>query len=206
MTSRPLEIAEYRAIIDLLQNGFIREDNTVLTASGLPTRKARCTPALGRLFRPNKQAALALQLEASLGLRIGDVLALRVSNFKNGKLERVEDKTGKLQYRDINPAVYAHIKDYAIENELNHADKLFSIGVRTVQRRLKNVVDYLGLSNISTHSFRKMYATFAYENSGNNIELVKELLNHESIATTQRYIRVSQQAINAASASVNFIN
>ncbi len=185
MTSRPLEIAEYREIISLMLNGFITEKDGV--------------------FKPNKQAALALQLEASLGLRIGDILALRLHNFKNGKLVRVEDKTNKLQYRDINRTVYGHIMDYAIDNSLTPADKLFNISVRTVQKRLKTAVDYLGLGNISTHSFRKMYATFAYEENGNNLELVKELLNHTSIATTQRYIRVLQQAINAASARMNFI-
>ncbi|MDR2559962.1 MAG: tyrosine-type recombinase/integrase [Oscillospiraceae bacterium] len=185
MTSRPLEAAEYKQIINLLLNGFITENNTV--------------------FRPNKQAALALQLEASLGLRIGDVLALKVNNFRSGKLERVEDKTGKLQYRDINPFVYDYIKDYSIENQLNTDDKLFCIGVRTVQKHLKTIADYLKLDNISTHSFRKMYATFAYEDSGNNLELVKELLNHTSVATTQKYIRVLQQTINIASARVNFV-
>ena len=46
-----------------------------------------------------------------------------------------------------------------------------------------------------------MYATLQYELNNNNIELIKELLNHSSIATTQRYIRVSQQAINKASSS-----
>ena len=185
MISRPLEIGEYRAIIELLLNGFTDKD--------------------GNVFRPNKRTALVFQIQASLGLRIGDTLALRVSNFNNGKLERVEDKTGKLQYRDINPAVYGFIKDYVIENKLDYTDKLFGIRERGVQDNLKRTVDYLGLSNISTHSFRKMYATFVYEDSGNNLELVKELLNHNSIATTQRYIRVSQQAINAASAKVNFI-
>ena len=46
-----------------------------------------------------------------------------------------------------------------------------------------------------------MYATIQYEANNNNIELVKELLNHSSIATTQRYIRVSQKEINKASKS-----
>ena len=46
---------------------------------------------------------------------------------------------------------------------------------------------------------------YVYENNNNNIELVKELLNHTSIATTQRYIRVSQQVINKASKDVNFM-
>ena len=186
MTTRVLELSEYRKIIELFLNGFTAED--------------------GKIFRPNRQIALALQLQASLGLRIGDVLNLRVNSFKNGKLEIREDKTEKLQYREINRNVFDHIKDYAIEKKLSQTDKLFSIGIRAVQTQLKLITDFLGLDNISTHSFRKMYATTVYEGNGHNLELVKELLNHTSIATTQRYIRVSQQAIDKASASVNFIS
>lgn len=185
MATRVLELSEYKQIIELFINGFAPDNNTI--------------------FRPNTQIALALQLQASLGLRIGDVLNLRVNNFKNGKLETRKDKTDKLQYRDINHNVFDYIKDYAIEKKLSQTDKLFSVGVRAVQKQLKIVTDFLGLSNIGTRSFRKMYATTVYEQNSHNLELVKELLNHTSIATTQRYIRVSQQAINEASASVDFI-
>ncbi|MBS4539654.1 hypothetical protein GOQ27_14360 [Clostridium sp. D2Q-11] len=58
------------------------------------------------------------------------------------------------------------------------------------------------LSNISTHSFRKMYVLFIYQHNENNIELVKELLNHYSIATKQRYIRAHQEEIDKASESI----
>ena len=186
MATRPLELTEYKHIIELFLNGFNNKD--------------------GSVFRPNRQIALALQLQASLGLRIGDVLSLRVNNFRNGKLEIREDKTDKLQYRDINPNVFNYIKDYAIDNKLAQTDKLFKIKVRAAQKQLKIITDYLGLDNISTHSFRKLYATTVYENNQHNLELVKELLNHTSVATTQRYIRVSQQAINQASANVDFIS
>lgn len=186
MATRVLELTEYKQIIELFLNGFTTNE--------------------GNVFRPNKQIALALQLQASLGLRIGDVLNLQVNNFKNGKLEIKEDKTDKLQYREINRNVFDYIKDYAIENKLSQTGKLFDVGVRAVQKQLKIITDYLGLENISTHSFRKMYATTVYEQNNNNLELVKELLNHTSIATTQRYIRVSQQAINKASASIDFMS
>jgi integrase len=186
MTARVLELTEYKSIIKLLLHGFTAKN--------------------GSIFRPNKQTALALQLQATLGLRIGDVLNLRVSSFKNGKLEITEDKTDKLQYRDINRNVFDYIKDYAIDNKLSQSSKLFGVKVRAVQKQLKITADYLELTNISTHSFRKMFATAVYEANNHNLELVKELLNHTSIATTQRYIRVSQQAINQASASVDFIS
>jgi integrase len=185
MATRPLELEEYKNIIQLLLTGFTTKN--------------------GSIFRINKQIALAFQLQASLGLRIGDVLNLRVNNFRNGKLEIREDKTDKLQYRDINSNVYNYIKDYAIDNKLSQTDKLFKIKVRSVQKQLRIITRYLGLSNIATHSFRKMYATIVYETNQHNLELVKELLNHTSIATTQRYIRVSQQAIDRASANVDFM-
>jgi len=185
LATRALEQDEYREIIKLLLEGF--KTHT------------------GAIFRPNEQIALIFQLQASLGLRIGDVLNLHVSNFRNGKLETTEGKTKKLQYRDINPAVSYCVKDYALVKNLQFRDRLFKISVRGVQKQLKIITDYLGLNNIGTHSFRKMYATYVYETNNNNIELLKELLNHTSVATTQRYIRTSQAVINAASANVNFI-
>lgn len=184
MATRPLEINEYKEIIKLLQEGFTYTEGD---------KK--------KTFRPNTQMALALTLQANLGLRIGDILELKRSNFKGNKLEIREDKTDKLQYREVNPAIALLVTEYARDKELNNSDNLFSIGVRAVQKQLKIICTHLELENISTHSFRKMYATLQYEANNHNLELIKELLNHSSIATTQRYIRVSQQAINKASSS-----
>ena len=123
MTTRPVEVSEYKEIIGLLLSGFKNTNGTI--------------------FRPNRKIALVLQLQASLGLRIGDVLKLRVSNFRNGKLETREEKTDKLQYREINRDVFDHIKDYAIETSLSPTDKLFKIKVRVVQQQLKLITRYL---------------------------------------------------------------
>ena len=125
MATRPLEVGEYKKIIELLQSGFTytEGDNT-------------------KSFRPNNQIAIALTLQANLGLRIGDVLDLKVSSFKGDKLEIREDKTDKLQYRAINPSITNLVKDYAIDNNLSKQDKLFNIGVRVVQKQLKIICNY----------------------------------------------------------------
>lgn len=183
-TTRPLEIEEYTKIMELLDNGF-----------------KYVVEGKEKVFRPNIQIALILRLQANMGLRIGDTLNLKLSSFKGNKLEVREDKTDKLQYREINPAITNMIMEYALENNIKKDDKLFNITTRAVQKQLKIVCDYLELENISTHSFRKLYATIRYEESNNNIYLVKELLNHSSIATTQKYIRVSQKEIDKASSS-----
>ncbi|MCP2719006.1 tyrosine-type recombinase/integrase, partial [Clostridioides difficile] len=175
-TTRPLEVEEYNQIIKLLDTGF-----TYISTDGKE-----------KIFRPNIKVKLALILEANLGLRISDILRLKVKNFKNDKLEIEEKKTNKLQYRDINSAITNLIKDYAISSELSQDNFLINIGERAIQKQLKIICNFLNIQNISTHSFRKMYATLQFQNNNNNLYLVKELLNHTSIATTQRYIRVSQ--------------
>lgn len=184
MATRPLTMEEYKTIMELLDNGFTyMEDDKE------------------KRFRPNHQVALALRLEANLGLRVSDVLRLQVKSFKADKLEIIEKKTNKLQYRAIDPSITNMIKDYAIEKGLKNEDNIITISEKAIQKQLRIVCAYLQLDNISTHSFRKMYATNQYELNNNNIELIKELLNHSSIAVTQRYIKVSQQAIDKASSS-----
>lgn len=182
MTTRPLDEDELITIIDLAANGFEYQEGT-------KTKK----------YRANKQVALALTLEANLGIRISDIMELKVKNFKGDKIETKEQKTGKLQYRMINPNITATVMEYAIDHKLGRDDKLFTIGVKAVQYGIRVIKSHLGLENIGTHSFRKFYATRQYELNGSNIELVKELLKHSSIATTQRYINVSQKEINKAS-------
>ena len=74
----------------------------------------------------------------------------------------------------------------------------FPITERAVQKQLSLVCDYLGYQGISTHSFRKWYATEIYKANGYDIALVQRLLQHSSAAVTQRYIGIEPQRIEAA--------
>ena len=77
-------------------------------------------------------------------------------------------------------------------------DLIFPITERAVQKQLAIVCDYLGFEGISTHSFRKWYATEIYKANGYDIALVQRLLQHSSAAVTQRYIGIEPQRIEAA--------
>ncbi len=184
MATRALEIEEVLKIVKLASEGFTYKE-------GYKTKR----------FRPNKQTALALTLEANLGIRISDVMKLKVKNFKGNKIEVREKKTGKLQYRSINPNIVNLVMEYAMDNGIRKDDYIFTISVKAIQKQLRIIAGYLGLENIGTHSFRKFYATTQYNDNNSNIELVKELLNHSSIATTQAYINVSQKEIDKASSN-----
>ena len=186
--ARPLEYDEYMTIITLCQKGFTYKDEY----------------GVKHIFRPNKQLAMTFMLQANLGLRISDVLKLKPSTFKNDKLEVIEKKTGKLQYRTINRNLKELIYEYALENNIKSNDYLIQVKVRAIQKQLSIIANYLNLTNISSHSFRKLFGVTVYNKTNGNIELLKELFNHSNISTTQRYIKVSQKQIDEISSSIDF--
>lgn len=141
-------------------------------------------------------------LEANLGLRVSDVLTLKLSDIvKDGdryRLSIVERKTGKARVFTVPVALYQFIRLYCLDNGIDADTVMFPLTERQIQKHLKIVCDYLGYHGISTHSFRKFYATEIYRKNGYNIVLVQQLLQHSSTAVTQRYIGIQPQEIEAA--------
>lgn len=172
-----LTAAQYQEIIETMKNGF-----------------TGC--------RPNERAATALVLEANLGLRISDILQLRLADIvRDGsryRLDITEQKTGKKRVFTVPAVIYVYIENYCLRNGIARQDKMFPITERAIQKQLKIVCDFLELDGISTHSFRKFYATEIYRNNGFDIALVQKLLQHSSAATTQKYIGIEPQKIETA--------
>lgn len=173
---------QYKNIIETIRTGFVCPD--------------------GHVVKPNQRIATALSLEANLGLRISDILQLRLSAIIHDgnryRLNIVEKKTKKKREFTVPIEIYSYIQNYALENGINPAAKLFDMSERTVQNHLQLTCTYLGYENISTHSFRKYFATSIYENNNYNIELVRVLLQHSSVATSQRYIGLQRKEIESA--------
>lgn len=173
---------QYEKIIGTIRNGFICVD--------------------GHIVKPNRRIATVLSLEANLGLRISDILQLRLSVIiRDGnryRLDIVEKKTKKKREFTVPIEIYSYIQDYALENNINPAAKLFDISERTVQNHLQLVCGHLGYDNVSTHSFRKFFASSIYQDNDFNIELVRVLLQHSSVVTTQRYIGIGSKEIENA--------
>ena len=188
--TRALTEEQYRKIITTINEGFVT--------------------AAGERVKPNSRIATALTLEANLGLRISDILHLTINQIvKDGdryRLDLVEQKTGNKREFTVPTEIYIYIQNYALENNINPRARLFQITERTVQRHLKMVCDYLEYEYISTHSFRKFFASSIYKDNGCDINLVRVLLQHSSVVTTQRYIGVQPQEIeNALQKHINLL-
>ena len=155
----------------------------------------------GVKHRPNKQLATILILEANLGCRIGDIMSLTTDSIIDDggiyKLNITEQKTGKKRCFIVPKPVKAFIDSYISEANL-YRGPLFDIKAPAVWKQLRAVTGYLGLDDVSSHSFRKMAASNLYEATGHDIEAVCEFLNHSSTRVTREYIRRSDAQLEAA--------
>ena len=157
----------------------------------------------GVQYKPNERIATALTLEANLGLRISDILNLHYCDIvKDGdryRLDIVEQKTGKIRTFTVPQEIHEYINEYRIKRHMTEQQRLFAIGERQVQKQVKAAREYLGLSDkVSTHSFRKTFATDVLVENDYNFELVRVLMQHSSITTTQKYIGIQQKQIENA--------
>ena len=162
-TTKALTTAQYTEIIQTMKQGFFG-------------------------CRPNERIATALVLEANLGIRISDITKLRrrdiVQDGGRYHLQITEQKTGKKRIFTVPMVIAQYIENYCLRNNIGENDLLFPITTRAVQKQLSIVCNYLGYEGISTHSFRKWYATEIYKNSGYDIALVQRLLQHSSACST----------------------
>ena len=153
-------------------------------------------------FRANERIATALVLEGNLGLRISDIVKLKLSDIVSDggryRLSITEQKTGKRREFSVPLVIYQYIENYCLRNGIGRNDLIFPLTTRAIQKQLALVCEYLGYEGISTHSFRKWYATEIYRNNGFDIALVQRLLQHSSAAVTQRYIGIEPQRIEKA--------
>lgn len=88
---------QYKLIITTIRQGFICSD--------------------GHIVKPNNRVATALSLEANLGLRISDILHLRLSDIiRDGdryRLNIIEQKTQKRREFTV-PTIYIQMRNYLI--------------------------------------------------------------------------------------------
>ena len=129
--TRAVSKEEFELIIKTISTGFVLPD--------------------GRRVKPNERVATILTLQANLGLRVGDVVKLRLSDIvlENGRyhLDITEQKTQKTRYFTVPAEVYIYIQNYAIKRGLKPKQRLFDISVRTVQNHLQLTCDYLGFGH-----------------------------------------------------------
>ena len=142
-------------------------------------------------------------LQTLLGRRVGDITALKWSEFylKNGESrERLktlkEEKTDKiigLKQTDYVKEILSHYCELTNINPAeNYNGKIFNVEAQTFRKAFKKAVETLNIMyDVSCHSFRKFFGNQSYKlhpNDPDRIKIIQYLFGHSSEEITRRYI------------------
>lgn len=137
------------------------------------------------------------------GLRISDILQLRVRDVRRSYFNIIEIKTKKKKRIDMTTQLQKEFKWY-IEGKEDH-EYLFRsreglnqpISRSMAYKILRQAADYVGLDDIGTHTMRKTFGYHLYKKTG-DVALLQKILNHSDPAFTLRYIGISDDMMNQA--------
>lgn len=138
----------------------------------------------------------------TLGLRIGDILRLKVGDILNKDIIYItERKTRKSKEIAISRKLKSELKKYCKGKEVteylikSREGENKPIGRDRAYRIIKSAAAEFGLERIGTHSLRKSFGRKYYEKYG-DIEGLRKFFNHSNAEVTRRYIGLEQEIIN----------
>ncbi len=141
------------------------------------------------IFRTAKvRNRLMLELMARGGMRIGEVLKLRLRDLQDRKLLLREPKSGREHEIAFIPQKVAdRLREYAMRKCRNANDRIFPISYEAARVMVSKSGKLVGI-RLKPHDLRRHSATYA-SRSGVPIEIIsKIILRHANLSTTQRYL------------------
>lgn len=146
----------------------------------------------------NKKHLLMLQLSYGMGLRVSEVIALKISHIDSHRMQVLiaGAKGKKDRYVNLPESVLNLLRNYY--KAYRPKDWLFEgqfggqYTTSSVQKVFKRAMKKAGINkNIGIHGLRHSYATHLLE-AGADLRFIQELLGHHSIKTTQIYTHVTK--------------
>lgn len=152
----------------------------------------------------------------STGIRRNEVVNIKIPNidFKNKSIYLEHTKSGKPRYCYFGEKLESLIKLQISKNnpeniyllQSNHKKRSKThISKGTVSTMLNDLKKKLDIDILSSHKFRHLYATQLLKN-GADIFTVKELLGHEKLENTQRYLDFTNEEIKQNNFKYNPLN
>lgn len=161
-------------------------------------------------FKERDYCIIALFLNC--GLRLSELVGLNYGDIRSDNSMRVTGKGNKERIIYLNDmcinAINEYMKVRPIEgvkdkNALFLSSRLSRISPKTVQYIVKTFLDKAGLGDqgFSTHKLRHTAATLMYQQGNVDVLLIKEILGHENLATTEIYTHIIDSQLKDAVAS-----
>ncbi len=152
-----------------------------------------------------------LTLFLNCGLRLAELCALNLSSISGDGTLTVVGKGNKERMVYLNSACLEAISKYlpvrhnegvpaSDKNALFISRNKRRISPKTVQHIVKTYLEKSGLGDMgySTHKLRHTAATLMYQHGNVDIRVLKDILGHANLGTTQIYTHVSDKQIKKA--------
>ncbi|MEH6977752.1 MULTISPECIES: site-specific integrase [Bacillus] len=158
------------------------------------------------LKEKNERNYILFVMGINTGLRISDILKLKVGDLKGSHISMREMKTGKQKRIEITSTLRRELRWYIEEREdredseyliRSREGKNKPIGRSMAYKILRGTAAEFGLDEIGTHTLRKTFGYHMYKQT-KNIALLMEIFNHSSERVTLRYIGVNQDVMDKA--------
>ena len=167
-----------------------------------PIRKLSDIQKIKEKLSLNPRDLLLFSFGINTGLRISDILKLRVKDVKNKKhIILVEQKTHKykkiLIMNELQIAIKNYVNDktpdtYLFKTKNNNKPITRIQAYRIINNACKDVNIK---ENVGTHTLRKTFGYHFYKKT-KDIALLQNILNHSSPRITLRYIGMNQDIID----------
>lgn len=151
-----------------------------------------------------------ITLFLNCGLRVSEMAGLNYTDIRTDNTIRVVGKGNKERVIYLNSACIDAINDYKRVRPVDDVkDKkaLFisrnhqRMSVKTIQSMVYKYLEKIGLNaqGYSCHKLRHTAATLMYQHGGVDVRVLKDVLGHENLGTTEIYTHLSsEQMKNAA--------
>lgn len=150
----------------------------------------------------NKKHKAMLFTAYSAGLRVSEVVNLRLRDIDSGRMQILvaRAKGKKDRYVNLSPVLLDILRKYISEYRPKPKEYLFeseqtltAYPIRTMQQIFSNAKQKAGIKKeVGIHSLRHSFATHLLD-KGTDIRYIKDLLGHFNIKTTEIYLHVSKQ-------------
>ncbi|MED1954642.1 tyrosine-type recombinase/integrase [Brevibacillus centrosporus] len=155
------------------------------------------------LLQQSKRNYFLFVMGINTGLRISDLLPLRVRDVKGkSHLTINEKKTKKRKKFKLNADLRQEIAEYVIGKDLD--EFLFASSKRSLPitrtrsyQILSSTATKLGLTEIGCHTMRKTFGYHFYQRT-RDIATLQMILNHSHPQITLRYIGINQDLMDDA--------
>lgn len=153
-----------------------------------------------------------ITLFLNCGLRLSELVGLNVSDIRRDNTARVLGKGNKERIIYLNDACIDAINAYLKvrpsdglkdRNALFISNQMKRMSPVTVQKLVYKYLEKIGLDSqgYSCHKLRHTAATLMYQHGNVDIRVLKEILGHENLGTTEIYTHLNSEQMEKAANS-----